>query len=245
LITDGIALVKFVLNDLKIPPEDIVILGQSLGTAVASAIALEFADAKNVLHPGRLLESEESPLLEESIAVTKPTLFAGIILVAPFSNLPSLMLTYRMGGIIPLLLPFRPIPALARMLTSRMVDKWPTADRLRAYYDVVATDSKLSDCVDRDGIGSVQIIHGINDRDISYHQTEMICTRVLGERQKCIDRKEGTTILELKKPGKPQFRFEIFGHGGKCHLGFVLEFSLIVFKPTTGLLHTVPSLQLL
>lgn len=202
-----------------ISPERIVILGQSLGTAVASAVALEFADPGNMLHPARRDleggESEESALLANGNGITKRTAFAGVVLVAPFSNLPSLMLTYRMGGVFPLLFPLRPFPSAARMLTSRMVDKWPTADRLRAYYDTLTTHSHLLRSPHDIPMGSVQIIHGVNDKDISYHQTEMICRRILGDDEKCIDGSQGEAVMQVGRDGRPGLRFEIFGHGGE------------------------------
>ncbi len=211
LITDGVALLNYVLHIANIPPERILLIGQSLGTAVASAVALEFADPNNSLHPGRLGGAEEASLLANADLITQPTAFAGIILVAPFSNLPSLMLTYRMGGLVPLLLPLRPFPWLSRLLTDNMVDKWPTADRLRAYYDAFASRTELLTSAGGRRMGSVQIVHAIDDMDITYRQTETICRRMLGEGEKCSD---GEGLVELRRDGRPDLRFEIVGHGG-------------------------------
>ena len=214
LITDGVALMNWVLHTAKIPPERIVIIGQSLGTAVAAAVGLQFADSKNELVPASR-DAEAQPLLNShNVAVAEPTTFAGIILVAPFSNLPSLMLTYRIGGFFPILLPFRPFPPLARMVTSRMVDKWPTADRLAAYYSTLA-DSKLLGGAGGRGMGSVHILHAVNDGDISYHQTEMICRRVLGEGEECVHGRYGPRLLDVKREGRARVRFEILEYGGK------------------------------
>jgi abhydrolase domain-containing protein 12 len=215
LITDGVALVHWALYTAKIPPERIVILGQSLGTAVASAVALEFADPTNGLNPGRDTVAEQSPLLEDGALISKPTTFAGIVLVASFFDLPTLMLTYRMGGLIPLLLPLRPFPAFAMMLTSRMADRWQTGVRLEAYYNTFASNTLLLQGSDGRTMGSVQLIHGLNDRDISYHQTEIICRQVLGEGSKCVDGSEGNRIVDVHRKDRPQMRFELFGHGGE------------------------------
>lgn len=219
LIQDGVTLVKWILEVTHISPERIVILGQSLGTAVASAVALEFAQPENLLHPARRSsgggEGEEASLLSNGDTITKRTAFAGIVLVAPFSNLPSLLLTYRLGGVFPLLLPLRPFPSIAKTLTSQMVDKWPTADRLRAYFDAMAIHSGLLRGANDQSMGSVQLIHGVNDMDISYHQTEMICRRILGDGEKYVDGSQGDTVMEVKRNGRPGLRFEIFGHGGK------------------------------
>jgi abhydrolase domain-containing protein 12 len=212
---DGVALVHWVLNTAKIPPERIVILGQSLGTAVASAVALEFADPTNGLNPGRDTVAEQSPLLEDGAPITKRTTFAGIVLVASFFDLPTLMLTYRMGGLIPLLLPLRPFPAFAMMLTNRMADRWQTGLRLEAYYNTFVSNADLLQGSDGRAIGSLQLIHGLNDQDISYHQTEMICRQILGAGEKCIDGSEGNKIVDAHRKDRPQVRFELFGHGGE------------------------------
>ena len=43
LITDGIAVVQWAIEVAKVPPERIVLVGQSLGTAVATAVAEHFS----------------------------------------------------------------------------------------------------------------------------------------------------------------------------------------------------------
>ena len=212
LITDGVALVNWVMNVANVPPERIVILGQSLGTAVASAVGLHFVDPKNELIIAEGDNAERQPLIAEETAVTThPTTFAGVVLVAPFSSLPSLMLTYRIGGIIPILLPLRPFPQLARMLTSRMVDKWRTADRLSAYYSTLASSRLLHAGGRR--MGALQLIHAVNDADISFHQTEIICRRIFGE--KCtLDGSKGPPVVEVKDESGPRVSFEIVQYGG-------------------------------
>ena len=202
-----------------VPPERTVILGQSLGTAVASAVALRFADPGGELLSVSPSDVETRPLLyDHNNAVPSPTTFAGTILVAPFSSLPSLMLTYRIGGFFPILLPFRPFPRLAGMVTSQMVDKWPTADRLAAYYTLLSDNPKMPQGTSGRNMGTLQIIHAINDHDIDYHQTEMICRRILGESEKCVDGRFGAEVLDVKRGGKPRVRFEILEHGGESNV---------------------------
>lgn len=94
LIIDGIATVKWALNVAKIPPEKIVLLGQSLGTAVATAVAEHF-------------------VVEEGLE------FRGVVLVAGFSDLPTLLTTYAIGGVIPILSPLRPYPAYSNSLPRK------------------------------------------------------------------------------------------------------------------------------
>ena len=212
---------NWVLDVANVSPERIVILGQSLGTAVASAVGLQFADPRNELAPPDY--GKKLPLLCRHNAPA-PTVFAGIVLVAPFSSLPSLLLVYRIGGVLPILAPLRPFPPLARLLTSQLVDKWYTADRLAAYYNAIADSRKLIG-KGRRSMGSVQLIHAVNDADISYHQTEIICRQMLGEGEECIDGSEGAAVLDVEKERRPRVRFEIVEHGGMSTC--ILSYSVI------------------
>lgn len=106
LITDGVALVDWALDVAKIPPERIILLGQSLGTAVATAVAESF------IH--------RSPQVE----------FAGLILTAAFPDIPTLLLTYAAGGIFPVLSPLRAYPRLQRWFADWIEDTWNTSRRL-------------------------------------------------------------------------------------------------------------------
>ena len=228
MITDGVALVNWILDVANIPPERIVILGQSLGTAVASAVGLRFVDPTNALlpQPSKHVDPEAQPLLNGNSAVpaTIPrslTTFAGIILVAPFSNLPSLLLTYRLSGIVPLLLPLRPFPFITNPVLSRMVDQWPTSDRLAAYYQTLSSNTKLLAGADGRRMGFLQILHATSDMDISYHQTEMIVEKILGEHGTRIYAGKGDAVtLDIGGEGSPRVRVEIGQYGGKSGARF-------------------------
>ena len=225
LITDGVALVNWILHTAKIPPERIVIMGQSLGTAVAAAVGLQFVDPDNSLYPKTQIETSSNQVTKSSDRIT-PTLFAGIILVAPFTSVPNMLLTYRMGGWLPLLLPFRPFPKLAAALTSVMVDKWPTAEGLAAYYSAStraiagAASNPAVVSTESHGRGYLQIIHALNDRDISWRQTEMICVRMhksngaeaaVGE---CETLASGG-VVNWVASGRSEVRIETVGTGGE------------------------------
>lgn len=210
------------MHTAKIPPERIVLLGQSLGTAVSSAVALNFANPSSELIPRS--DPESSSLLNSGDQIATRTAFAGVILVAPFSSLPSLLLTYRLGGTIPLLLPLRPFPKLGYALTSRMTDIWPSASRLAAYYNAFSANQDLLthevDDLTSDGstttreMGALQIIHAKTDMDISFRQTEMICAEILGDGGKCVAG-DGGLLLDVKEAGKPRVRVQIVEHGGE------------------------------
>lgn len=130
LITDGIALVDWALQVAKIPPERIVILGQSLGTAVTTAVVEHY--------------------LEQS-----PIDFAGVVLVAAFSKIPELMLTYAAGSIIPILSPLRIFPRLQKYIAHCAKDTWNTEERL---VNIIRQRGNLN----------LVLIHAINDYDIRW-----------------------------------------------------------------------------
>ena len=105
LITDGITVVNWALQVANIPPERIVLVGQSLGTAVATAVAEHFSTRMSID-------------------------FKGLILVAGFSDLPKLLTTYSVIGFIPLLKPLRPYPKIQTFFSNHIRDNWQTATRL-------------------------------------------------------------------------------------------------------------------
>ncbi|OQO08686.1 hypothetical protein B0A48_06556 [Cryoendolithus antarcticus] len=242
LITDGVALVNWVLHTAKIPPERVVLLGQSLGTAVASAVALQFANPQDIGLSG--ISSDRQRLLNGLNEVAAPTSFAGVVLVAPFSSLPSLLLTYRLGGLIPLLLPLRPFPRLANALTSRMIDTWPSALRLARYSQALTANPSLleskEDDLSGDGsairreMGAVQVIHALNDMDIAYEQSEMICREVLGD-DRVKASSVGRPVTFSERPlGGPRLSVELLQHGGHNRVATYSAVSIAVLKAFTG-----------
>ncbi|TGJ81722.1 hypothetical protein E0Z10_g7058 [Xylaria hypoxylon] len=104
LIQDGIATVDWAMNVAGVPPNRIVVMGHSLGTAVTSGVVEQFTI--------RGIE------------------FAGVLLVAGFSSAPTLLSSYSGAGFIPVLSPLRPIPPLLRLFQSFIVDKWDSSSRL-------------------------------------------------------------------------------------------------------------------
>lgn len=228
LIVDGTALIKYVMEAVGVPAERIVILGQSLGTAVSTGVALNFADPASDLIPR--LNATAQTVSPGALArqVDAPTSFAGVVLVAPFSNIPGLLLSYRMGGWLPL---FQPLTWLSTAFAQRMADygapdKWPTAERLKSYREVLRNNPALLKSHSDDSamkkrsmlreMGAVQVLHGLNDMDIPYHQTELICKSVVGEGREGISGSHGPALFELKESGEPRFRFELYPFGGKC-----------------------------
>lgn len=136
LINDGAAAVDWAMKVAQVPSNRIVIMGQSLGTAVTSGVAEHFA-----------MQGIE---------------FAGVILVAGFSNLPTLLSRYTAAGFIPVLSPLRAVPPLLRYFQSFVVDKWKSADRLATVVDLTRTKLRLS------------IIHAKNDMEIPCTESDTL-----------------------------------------------------------------------
>ena len=105
LIQDGIQMLYWALKVANIPPQRIVLFGQSLGTAVATAVTEHFTLKQNIQ-------------------------FAGLVLVAPFVSIPELLPEYTIAGCIPTLSPLKMHPLILKWVLSRVVDTWTTSDRL-------------------------------------------------------------------------------------------------------------------
>jgi len=118
LIQDGVSLVEFALHVAKVPPSQIVIYGQSLGTAVASGVAEHF--------------------------INQGVEFAGVVLVAPFSSLADMLADYRISGYVPVLTPVKAWPGLLRWFQSFVVDKWRSVDRLANVVRLTQTRLRLT-----------------------------------------------------------------------------------------------------
>ncbi|KAL9103476.1 MAG: hypothetical protein Q9163_001472 [Psora crenata] len=136
LITDGITLARYAMEVARIPPERILIQGQSLGTAVSVAVAEHFA-------------------IERGID------FKAIVLIAAFSDIPTLMSTYAIGGIIPILSPLRPYPLLQRFFAGRIQETWLTAQRLA---NTVRSSQRFN----------LYLIHARNDFEIPWSHSDTL-----------------------------------------------------------------------
>lgn len=132
LITDAATLVDFALTTLQIPPSRILILGQSLGTAVSSATAEKFSREKGID-------------------------FAGVVLVASFSSLPTMLASYALGGMVPLLKPLGVVPPLLKGALGFVVDEWKTLDRLAGL---------VAQTRERGGRLRLTLVHAADDWDI-------------------------------------------------------------------------------
>ena len=106
LIIDAVSVIQWAIDVAHIPPSRIVLVAQSLGTALACAAANHFIC--------------KEPKVE----------FGGIILCAAFTNAATVFLNYSLFGRLPLLAPLRRSTTLSTWFARQMVDTWKTSDHL-------------------------------------------------------------------------------------------------------------------
>lgn len=146
LLTDALTLANFALVDAGIPPERIVVFAQSIGTAVATSLTHHLAHQ------------------------TPPTLFAGMVLVAPFADVELLTETYKVAGTIPLLSPIAFFPKLLALLNHFIVSKWPSKDRIAAmirHLDAIKLPNRQNKY-------DITIIHAEDDYDIPWVHSDVV-----------------------------------------------------------------------
>lgn len=129
-----------------------MLLGQSLGTAVTAAGALYFADPTSPNLPKDLVTPPNTP---------SHASYAGIVLIAPFTDLPTLLQSYRIAGLLPILRPLRGYPRISAFLANRIVDTWPTLPRLLA---LIRSSPHFH----------MHLIHARNDGDIPFREAESL-----------------------------------------------------------------------
>lgn len=160
LIQDAYTAVEWAIKVAGVPPSQIVLLGQSLGTAVTSAVAEKYA-----------VQGIE---------------FAGIVLIAGFSDLATMIGGYRMGGLVPLLGPFSYWPGFVKALDRFIVDKWRSADRL---VNIVRhTKSRLR----------LSLVHARDDSDIPYTEDNKLFQAAVGELLGSVDEAEFLAMKEQR-----------------------------------------------
>ncbi|PWY70798.1 abhydrolase domain-containing protein [Aspergillus sclerotioniger CBS 115572] len=141
LLNDARAVVDWAINVAGIPPSRILLFGQSMGTAVSIAISHELA--------------LQSP----------PVVFAGTVLVAPFVDIATLVSTYRVAGVIPILSPLARFPWLFGYLQRFIRDKWLSKDRVAEYVRANEVNEEPY---------HLTIVHAEDDYDIPWHHSQAV-----------------------------------------------------------------------
>lgn len=172
LITDGMTLLNFLTSSpLNIPPSRIVVMGQSLGTAVTAAVVERF-------HFGSPDPNATQPALKD------PEPFAGVILVASFSSLPSLIRSYSLKGLTPpMLSPLIQYPRAQKYFEDRIVDTWNTASRVARLTGIgPSANNDSNTAYARKGL-DLTIVHALNDFEIPWHEGRRVWMAATGEDQ--------------------------------------------------------------
>ncbi|KAF4435517.1 Monoacylglycerol lipase ABHD12 [Fusarium acutatum] len=139
IITDAVTVANWVIHTAGIPPERIVIFGQSLGSAVAIALVNELAHRQPSVH------------------------FAGLVVTATFADIPQLTATYRLGGFIPVLSPVAKVKPLlgefvkaaerydVTLLHAEDDTDIPMEHSIKLYREAVRAVEGVKDLTDNDG----------------------------------------------------------------------------------------------
>jgi abhydrolase domain-containing protein 12 len=160
LITDGVTIVNFAMSELGVSPSNMALVGQSLGTAVVSGVA-EYYGTSGPLNV---------PLdLPASVARTK-TDFATIMLVAAFSDLKTLLLKYRIAGVVPILAPIARIPGVPQLLAKIVREPWESKLRIARVVKEALADVEAGNYRHV----NLQFLHALDDTDIPYENAERI-----------------------------------------------------------------------
>ena len=191
LITDASTVVEWAIHVAGVPASRIVLVGHSLGTAVVSGVAERYA--------------------------VRGVEFAGIVLVAGFGDLASMLSGYRIGGLVPLLGPFSAMPSFVRLLDRVVVDKWHSANRLTSLVRHTKTRLRLS------------LVHAKDDWDIPWTEDNKLFKAAANETVGMLDDAEFEAWKEQRtvRRGKDAFvttwlaepdmviRQELFPYGGE------------------------------
>lgn len=189
LITDGVSLLNFLTaGPLKVPPSQIVLMGQSLGTAVSAAVAERFA-----------FGSPDPTAIQPALKNPEP--FAGVILMASFSNLPNLIESYSFKGFTPpMLSPLMAYPRVQNWVRRHILDRWDTASRVARLTGVgpTAQNDSFTGYANREL--DLAIVHARNDVEIPWYKGRRVWEAATGQNEKDAP---GTIVLQKKAAEGP------------------------------------------
>jgi abhydrolase domain-containing protein 12 len=146
ILMDALTLVNFATNTAGVPPERIALFAQSLGTAVALSLSHKLA--------------LENP----------PTLFAGMVLVAPMADVETATQTYKIAGVIPLLSPMAFFPPFLEFFNKFIVSKWPSKATIAAFVRHLETMEQIESRKHYD----ITLIHAEDDWDMPWGHSDIL-----------------------------------------------------------------------
>lgn len=119
-------------------PSRIALIGQSLGTAVTFGVA------------ERLATNPHNPIE-----------LGAVITIAAFSNMKDLVLTYSIGGVLPILSPLRPYPFLQNLFSKYIYETWKSDERV---VSLIKASKNLN----------LILLHAYNDFDIPWSHCDAL-----------------------------------------------------------------------
>ncbi|KAL1965911.1 hypothetical protein VTN77DRAFT_5044 [Rasamsonia byssochlamydoides] len=247
VIADALTLLNFLVSHpLNVAPSRIALVGLSLGTAVTSAVAERFA-----------FGAPESAIIQPAIKDPEP--FAGIILLASFSNIPNLIGSYSLKGLTPpMLSPLVGYPRAQKYFLDRIVDRWDTAARVARLTGVGPTAHDESDAIHARKALDLTIVHARDDVEIPWWEGWRVWQAAIGASEKGDSLPSGGKIVyeriaenglteiriwekEVPQPGEgkgesqgervvKKVRWEKVGYGGHNHVGAYSVAALAVLR---------------
>ncbi|KAE8551734.1 hypothetical protein EYB25_005624 [Talaromyces marneffei] len=246
VITDGVTLLNFLTSDpFNISPSRIVMTGLSLGTAITSAVAERFA-----------FGAPETATVQPALADPEP--FAGIILVASFSNIPGLVESYSFKGLTPpMLSPFNSFPQAQTWIKSQIIDTWKSNARLARLTGMKPKENDEADIRHAQKAVDITIIHARNDAEIPWKEgfTNWMWATTGGDNSLGSDQpQKGTIVYERigensrtetrvwekevsltssagnNKKQVKRVRWEKVGYGGHNHVGSYSVATLAILR---------------
>jgi hypothetical protein len=212
-----VSLINFLTaGPLKIPTSRIVLTGQSLGTAVTAAVAERFA-----------FGSPDPKSIQPAIKNAEP--FAGVILLASFGSLTSVIENYSLKGITPpMLSPLMGYPRFQRWVLSHIVDQWDTVGRVARLTGIEQAEADASGVKYTDKSLDLTIVHAMDDVEIPWYEGRRVWQAATGENIPAAPGRLTYSKVEKHNPSEIKVwqnevssdvlktvRWERVGHGGK------------------------------
>lgn len=148
--------------------------------------------------------------------------FAGVVLAAAFSSLPTMLSGYAIAGYLPILRPLAAFPELLTRVLGFVVDDWDSAARLTRLVRAVKA---------RNGRLNLSLVHARNDWDIPYHEDDKLFAAAVGgflaesqvtDAENFASQKEEKTLrlgddafVSSWSHGGIEIRQELFPYGGE------------------------------
>ena len=191
MITDAISVISWAMNVAGVSPDRIVLLAQSLGTALATAAASYFIGL-----PARIE-------------------FAGLVVCAAFPDAPTVFQAYSIGGYLPILAPLRIIRFLQTWFERQFKDTWKTSNRVEAL--VRGSDKLMLTFIHATGDAIIpwRLTNELFYKAVGATTEEELTREEIEEKRETTQLGDGG-LTYIYRTGNKIIRTDIVRHGGKC-----------------------------